>query len=286
VRHHPIGAFLAWFFTVGWAPAFTPVVARHALRLDLPTPPFLVASTFLGLLLPVVVITWLADGPEGVRALGRRVLPPRTPVGWYALALLATPALSLAFAVVSLGPPAATGPALLAALASGLLLQTAVTLLTFNVWEETAWMGFVQARLQARHGALLAAVVTAPVFFLGHLAGLLESGSAQQVVDPLVVTVVVLFRALLAWLYNRTGGLLLVGLAHAAVNAVDAGSWAGAGFLPRLYEGQDIGSFGVLAGALIGLVVIAATRGRLGLPARPARPPQTGGARAAAGPAW
>ena len=80
MRHHPIGAFLAWCFTVGWAPACPPVVARHALQLDLPVPPFLVASTFLGLLPPVVVITLVggrAGGCPGAGAAGRPAAPSK-----------------------------------------------------------------------------------------------------------------------------------------------------------------------------------------------------------------
>ena len=71
VRAHPVGAFLAWFFTVGWAIGFIPVVAKRALSIDLPFDAFLIASTWLGLLLPAVVITRVVDGPAGVRELRR-----------------------------------------------------------------------------------------------------------------------------------------------------------------------------------------------------------------------
>jgi membrane protease YdiL (CAAX protease family) len=46
------------------------------------------------------------------------------------------------------------------------------------------------------------------------------------------------FRALTAWMYNRTGSLFLVGLLHAVGDATTNGSFA-AGFLPRLYEQAD-----------------------------------------------
>src|SRR3954447_9490160 len=69
VREHPVGAFLAWFFVVGWAIAFIPVVAKRALRLELPFEAFAIASSWLGLLLPAVAIRWLADGPAGVQVL-------------------------------------------------------------------------------------------------------------------------------------------------------------------------------------------------------------------------
>ena len=45
VRLHPIVSFLVWFFTIGWAIAFIPVVAKSWLGLDLPFQPFVIAST-------------------------------------------------------------------------------------------------------------------------------------------------------------------------------------------------------------------------------------------------
>ena len=122
VRRHPVGAFLAWFFTVGWALSFLPLVARAAL--DLPVPAwadllFIVASTLLWLLLPAVAITRLVDGPQGVRALLGRMLPPRAAAGWYAVALLAVPVTALLGALLLYGRPGAAASTLLAALAGG-----------------------------------------------------------------------------------------------------------------------------------------------------------------------
>jgi hypothetical protein len=45
VRAHPVGAFLVWFFPVGWAIVFVPVVARQALSIELPLEPFVIAAT-------------------------------------------------------------------------------------------------------------------------------------------------------------------------------------------------------------------------------------------------
>ena len=47
-----------------------------------------------------------------------------------------------------------------------------------------------------------------------------------------------------------------------------AGTITGVGLLPRLYPGYDVGLFGILANVIIGVLVIAATRARLGLPSR------------------
>jgi membrane protease YdiL (CAAX protease family) len=266
VRAHPLGAFLAFYFTVGWAPAFLTT------RVDTGLPPqvFILTTTWLGLL-AAVLLTRLADGPAGLRILARRTLAVRAPLGWYAFALFATAAVVLPVAAGLLGPPQVTPAAFLAAVAGGLLLQTAIGLLTNNLWEEVIWMGFVQARLQAHHGALRAALLAAPLFLLQHLP--LQSGSGGELALFLLLGTVLMlpFRALLGWVYTRTGGLFLVGLLHAASNATASGAGFGPGLLPRLYPGEGTESLHVLATALLGLAVLALTRGRLGAAPRPPR---------------
>ena len=265
VRAHPIGAFLAWFFTVGWAIGFIPIVAQSAFGLDMPFQPFVIASTWLGLLLPAVVITRLVDGRSGVDELRRRVLTLRASVGWYALALLAVPATSVLLAIVLVGRPDATPSTWVSAVAGGLLVQTALTFLTTNLWEETAWMGFVQARLQARRGVMLAAAIVAVLFALQHLPLVLVNGTGL-IALPILAVLAIPFRALVAWPYNRTGSLFLVGLLHAAGDAT--GSGFGDALLPHLYPNEgSVGLLPMLAEVLIGLVVIAATRARLGVDA-------------------
>lgn len=270
VRRHPVAAFLRWFFTVGWALSLVPFVATRAFGAELPVPPqlWIVASTWIGLLLPAVALTWLAEGPEAVRALRQRTLAVRVGPGWYAVSVFAVAAIAVPMAAIFFGPPDWSPAVLAPALLNGLLLQAAVGLFTTNLWEEVAWMGFIQARLQARHGALLAAVLTAPLFVLQHLALLLENGASLVVVLPVMVALAIPFRATLGWLYNRTGSLFLVGLLHAAGNAVSGGSGFGDGLLRYLYDNSGAGALHVLAEAVLGLGVIAFTRARLGAPPR------------------
>jgi len=54
-------------------------------------------------------------------------------------------------------------------------------------------------------------------------------------------------------------------------DATVAGTITGVGLLPRLYDGYDVGLYGILANVIVGLVVLVATRGRLGIPASPTR---------------
>jgi membrane protease YdiL (CAAX protease family) len=280
VRQHPIAAFLIWFFPVGWTIAFVPQIARNTMNVELSMEAFIIVSTWLGLLLPMVVITNLIDGRQGLRMLGGQLTRMRANAGWYALGLVAVPGISLALAMLTFGPPSISPSAWFGAIAIGLLLQTVVGFATTNLWEEAAWMGLVQSRFQTRHGVILAAVITALLFMLQHVP-LMVAQNMGPAIPVLFFVLVIPFRALMAWIYNRTDSLFLVGLVHAAGDATVAGTITGVGLLPRLYEGYDVGLFGIAANVIIGLVVIVATRARLGMPARPtARPaaPQAVGA--------
>ncbi len=274
IARHPVAAFLAWALPVTQALAFTPAVVEDLGGVQLPMGPFLVAGTLLGLLLPALVLTRLVDGTTGLRVLWSRVGRVAVPLRWYALALLGVPLVTAAISVAADGPPAELSAATVGdALLSGLVQHLGVALVTVNLWEELAWTGFVQDRLQRRHGALTAALVASPFFTLQHLAlvvGGSAAGSAATLV--LLLVLVVPFRALAGWVYNATHSLLLVGLVHAAGNATALGSVLGdRGLLPRLYAGQPGQS--ALAFALLGVVAVALTRGRLGRPRRRERAP-------------
>jgi uncharacterized protein len=272
IRQHPILAFLAWFFPVGWAIAFIPFVAKSTLGMELAMEPFIIVSTWLGLLLPVVVIVRMLDGPAGVERMRQQILRVRVNLGWYALGLVAVPALALALAIVTFGLPDVSLATWLNAIVVGLLLQTAVGFATTNLWEETAWMGFVQSRLQSSHGVLAAVAITSALFTLQHVP-LMVMQDMGFAIPFLFLVLVIPFRALMAWIYNSTDSLFVAGLVHAAGDAAVAGTITGVGLLPRLYDGYDVGLFGIAANVLIGLVVIAITRARLGLPTlRAAKP--------------
>lgn len=266
IRRHPLGAFFLWFFTVGQAIAFTPVIGRTQFDLDLPTLPFLVAATPIGLLLPTLVITAITDGPAGLQALRERTLAFRAPLRWYAAAAAGVPLIALAATMAKSGPPAETSATTWgSAIAVGYLLQLVLVLVTVNWWEETAWMGFVQARLQERHGPMRAAAITGVPFAIGHTSLVIEdSPSAVITFIILLLVISVPFRALLGWVYNSTASLFLVGLVHAAANATGVGSAFGTGLLDRLYPGAGEGGITIPLLAVVGIFVIAGTRRRLG----------------------
>ena len=264
IRRRPLTAFLLWFFTVGVAVSFIPVVTDGG---GLPPQLYIVASTLVGLLLPTLVITRIVDGPEGLRALWSRAVQFRASLVWYVLALVAVPVVAVALTVLLVGPPDELTPgrlatALLTAAGPAMLL----TWLPNNWWEEVAWTGFVQARLQDRRGPLVAALLTGPLFALQHVALVADGTLAEATfLLTLLALLAIPFRFLVAWVYNRTSSLFLIGLLHASGNAVAGGSGFHPGFLRSLYPDSALsGMAHLLAYAALGLLVLAATRGRLG----------------------
>ena len=269
LRAHPVTGLVLWFFTVGQALAFAPVLAS-SLGHEVPIEPFTMASTWVGLLLPAVYLTWLCDGRHGLRTLLGTLGPARRQlgrqVGWCVAILLVVPVTSLGLVVAVSGPPDASSAATVAAAyVTGTVLQTVVHLLTNNLWEEVAWTWFVQARLQERYTPSRAVLLTAPLFALQHLALVADGGSAGAVllVTSALVLLALPYRAAIGWLYNRTHSVLLAGVAHACGDAMDTGSVLGEGFLPELY-GRSLGPVNLFAFAILGTAAWVATRGRLG----------------------
>jgi membrane protease YdiL (CAAX protease family) len=254
MRRHPMLTFLAVFNTFGQALVFAPVIARSVYGVDLNRELVLIVAGLLFLLLPALVLTRFSRGPEGLRALLRSMVRFRIPWRWYLLPLVIMPALTL---VSTLSVPAgglsasALAMAYLTAYLPALLFQFVTT----NWWEETAWMGFIQAPLQERFGAWKAVLITTPFFALAHISAVFDGTFIQGVVKFLLLTVVAIFiRALLAWVYNRTGSIAFVGLVHAASNA------SALGLVPQLYHRTGDAGLPFL---LLAIAAIACSRGRI-----------------------
>ena len=85
--------------------------------------------------------------------------------------------------------------------------------------EEVGWRGLGQARLQGRFGALSAAVVVGVVWTLWHLWPVIAPGGLDGTTWAdawLTLVRLTSLSVLFAWLYNSTGGsLLIVMVAHA-----------------------------------------------------------------------
>ena len=167
VRRHPLITFLVIFNTFGQTLVFVPVIARSVYGVEIDTEVILMVASVLFLLLPALVITRVAGGAEGLRALLRSMVRFRIPWRWYVLPLLVMPALTLA-STLSAPPNGLSARALVLGYVTAYLPALLFQFVTTNWWEETAWMGFVQAPLQQRFGSWKAVLLTSPFFALAH----------------------------------------------------------------------------------------------------------------------
>jgi CAAX protease family protein len=183
-------------------------------------------------LVSAIVVVLIAEGLPGLARLGRRVIKWRVNWIWYAAAI----GLPLLVHAVSIGLNMAAGaPAPLATqfqpwyavlLVFGLRM---VNPLDGPLGEEPGWRGFAQPRLQSKWSPLASTAVLGVLITGWHLPLVLMPQFNLGLPD-IASTVVVTFWY--AWLFNRTGGsVLLTIIAHATEGSISRqGLWpAGAG---------------------------------------------------------
>ena len=275
VARHPVAAFLVMVSTVNTAVALVPLLTRRDI-LPFGLAPYDSLGHIFGVALPAFIVVAAMSGKTGVRDLANRSLRWRLGVRWYVIALLGVPVATVlcASALFGLAP-------LNALVEKWELLFTVVLpellllILFYNVAEEVGWTGFLQARLQDRHGPLKASVIVTLPFALFHLPGWMvefELGLAQLHL-ALALTGVFgisqLFgRVIIMWLYNNTNySVLLVGMFHSSFNVTTS---AFGPFIPLPAGSTFLIAAPVVAVAAVLLVVL--TRGRLSY--EPERTPQ------------
>lgn len=170
----PITAFLILVFSISYplmaavALAVHRVIPGRALIDQLPISAEELAGLLLTLfaLLPAAVyVTWASDGPTGVRLLLRRVTRWRFGWGWWLFLLTALPITAVAAGLLlgdSFQPPA------IRVLFLDQLRLLVINFILINLWEETAWAGVLQTRLERRHNLFTAAFITAVPFGFAH----------------------------------------------------------------------------------------------------------------------
>jgi membrane protease YdiL (CAAX protease family) len=206
-----------------------------------------------------------------MRDLRRRYLTWRTGPQWYLLALFGAPLLLLIAAAVVQGPGAlGTFGGKLPQFLPTYVLNVVLIAGLISIWEETGWMAFVTARWQKRFGPVIASLMVAPLFGLGHFpllfisGGLTDSGRlAPSEVPEYLFYLLVLFsvpvRLILTWVFNSTGrSLPVVALLHASFDTTASAAIL-TGFYPDL-DGRLL-YFGL---AIVAIAVLVITRGRLG----------------------
>ena len=211
--------FFVLTFVFTWLLWLPILLAERGVIAPVPVGLLLALGTAVPSLMALVLAARSADAPALLRGLTHWRLPAR----WYAAALL-VPAVLMLTAVgldVLLGgtPPAFPAPGRWPLVAVNFL---AVLLIGGPLGEELGWRGFALPRLEGRFGLMAAAVLLGLIWAAWHLPLFLLPGTPQsQLPFGWFVVQTVAFSVVLAWVYRRTGGsLLLVVLMHGAVNTL------------------------------------------------------------------
>jgi membrane protease YdiL (CAAX protease family) len=219
-KRHSLLIFFALAYALSWAVEI-PIALRAQGLIGADIPLSLHYLSAYGPMLAAIIVTALADGAEGLRALFRRMLKWRVRPVWWLVALAPLLAYALLALVLSFSPGAGSGFAplgqidFLPNLGAGALL---VWFLTFGLGEETGWRGFALPRLQRGRSALGATFILwvfwalwhLPLFFYLYDTTILAGFLIGLLAGAITFT----------WLFNSTGSVLLVAVWHAAFNFV------------------------------------------------------------------
>ena len=216
VRRRPVATFFALSYLgtwVIWAPL---VVARGSL----PAPLELVL-VLLGSLVPstvAIVLVAHLHGKAGLRRFLARLTKARVGVRWY-LALLLLPMLvplGVGLSVVFGGPK----PTLDTTVLGALLLLGIHIFPGSAMGEELGWRGFALPLLQRERSALGVSLVLGAIWGLWHFPLYLVGTDIRPLsIFPAFVLAVIATSVICTWLYNSTGGsLLIIVLFHASSN--------------------------------------------------------------------
>jgi membrane protease YdiL (CAAX protease family) len=271
VARFPLATFLILGFSLGyalaflWGLAYRGVIPGGGLAAALHIAPDELTGglVVLSLFPAALFATWAASGRVGVRSLFRRAFHWRVNPGWWLTVLLGLPVLTVGLALLigdqlrSVDVPAF--------LASQLMLLL-VNFVVINLWEEVAWTGLFQTRLEERHNWLIAAFLTAIPFAAIHLPLQFFLGAPVTVASlaaafGLYLLLGLLVRPMLAVFRRGTGdSLLLVGLLHSVFNRTNNEN----GIAATLLEGGARQLAMLIAVVLLTVVTAIVIRSRLG----------------------
>jgi membrane protease YdiL (CAAX protease family) len=216
VRRHPLISFFVLTYAVAWL-LWAPLVIFS----DSMPGPVAFVLRMLGTLVPSVLgllFVGLLRGRSGVLTLLRRLIRGRIRLRWYmaALGLTMLAPLAVGLSILMGGSTPVVENTIL-----GVLFLFAFMIFPGSaLGEELGWRGFALPRMQARNSALKASLIIGVLWGSWHLPLWLLGRESNPIslFAPFVVAVIAT-SVICTWLYNNTGGsLLIIVLYHAAIN--------------------------------------------------------------------
>jgi membrane protease YdiL (CAAX protease family) len=223
-KQYPVAAFFILTFILSWGVGLLTDAVWEATQSIPLTLPLLILS--LAPLSAVLIVSGLTGGKGAILVLLRKLTIWRVSWRWYLLALFLQPALNLVaiYLNVILGAPAPTVAAFgtLPALMGTFALRL-INPLDGPMLEELGWRGFAQPLLQERFSPLTANLILAALVTLWHLR-LIPTGDYAWIYIPATMAVTLIY----GWVYNATGGSVLLTLIMHAVEPLIWVSFPGA----------------------------------------------------------
>lgn len=278
VRARPLVWFFSLAFAISWLGWLPYVFSSSGLGLLPYDVPALLGTTqlvgvlpgaYLGPFTAALVVTAVAEGRPGLRAWAGRLLRWRVSWRWYAVVLLAVPAVAL---LATAALPAAGGSVQQLTLAAALTYLPVLVLQFFTtaVAEEPGWRDFALPRLQRRHGPVPGTAILGVLWGCWHLPLFLTAWGGPDVAWWMPVEFVALcvpLSLVMTWVFNRTGqSLPIVMIMHASINTTFTVLWPV--LFSQLDYAKDTLHAVLLASTVTAVLLLVATRGRLGLRSR------------------
>lgn len=254
LKRHPLAAYFILACALSWSIYLLLAAAKHGwIRAPIPFSLHYLAS--LGPALAAVIVTAATAGRAGLIELWRRVTKWRVP-GMYAAFAILFPLALLAIALPVVRLVKGEWPDLrllgqanyLPYLGWGVL---PLWLATFGFGEEIGWRGFALPRLQKTRSVQRATLILALIWVLWHTPAFFYLDTLQSlggwIILPGFVVGVLFGAVLLTWLYNGSGGsILMVAVWHALFDLLTASQM-----------GQDVIPIVTTAGVIAWALLVA-----------------------------
>ncbi|MEV0351709.1 type II CAAX endopeptidase family protein [Nonomuraea sp. NPDC050680] len=273
IRRRPLLSFFVLANLMSWA-AWTPYIlsATGLGILDFTMPSVLGTTQFVGVLpgaylgpiFAAFVVTAVADGKAGLRRWVGRMMKWRVSWVWYLGTAVGVPAAIIVAGLAMSNNDIHVPPvAVLVAYLPSLLLQ----MVTTGLAEEPGWRDFALPRLQRKFGPLGATLILGPLWGFWHVPLFLSEWGGWPNLTWLTVGEFIafasIFSVIVTWVFNRTGeSLPVVMVLHVSVN--NFMSLAYANMFPSIATAQQASHVTLLASSTVAIIILVATRGRLG----------------------
>lgn len=227
--------FVALAYALSWSWVIPLAAAGLVVRRGVGWPSHLPA--LLGPAIAAVVVTAWTMGRPGLRDLGARLARWRVPLRWWLAAVSPVVFLGLALAVMGVAGKALPSVADFGRFSGvGTVGLVGVLLIIFAgaLGEETGWRGYALPQLQRRFSPLASSLILSVVWFGWHLPQFWVIATYRDLAPAGYVGMflgLACGAVVLTWLYNRSGGsILLVAVWHGLYNVV-SGTQAATGML-------------------------------------------------------